>query len=176
MLRVSNETTVQKEYKILMYEFSIIIRLMDKMFEEDVSLLAKKVDLTFPQYFVLLIIDHEEGLLVSKIAKIGRWHVSTVMSLLERLLEKGLIKLEPVKRGKGSYVFLTDLGRKTITQEIDAPPPHIVKFMHSMGFEAVKKNLKMYHRVMDKVFGEKYMDEIREYLNKAREKIGPSID
>jgi len=82
--------------------------------------------------------------------------------------------LQALEKGKGSQVYLTDLGRSTITENIPCPPEQIKKFMMNMGVEAVKSNIDLYHNVMTGVLGERFMQEIRTNLSKASHKITSS--
>lgn len=65
MLKTNVETHIEKEFKSLMFEYHTLIRLINKIFEEDISKIAKSVDLTYPQFLALLFINHNEGLLIS---------------------------------------------------------------------------------------------------------------
>ncbi len=147
-------------HKLKIYEAYTLTRFLNKMFEDQVGAFAKSIDLTIPQAHLMTMIYFHEGLLVSEIARIGAWHISTVMSILSRLAKKGLIKYEPVEKGKGSYVFLTNTGKRIIEDRWDIER----KFMNILPPQKLVNNLKQIYAVLERYYDRSLMDQIKEHI------------
>lgn len=88
-----------------------------KVMEEDWQSAAKSVGLTQAEQHTLWVIFFEGGASVSTIAKYGLWDRSTVMQVLKRLKEKGLVSIEKDDRDlRVSYVKLTKEGEEKRAQ------------------------------------------------------------
>jgi MarR family transcriptional regulator, protease production regulatory protein HPr len=82
-----------------------------KVLEEDWQKSAKTIGLTQAEQHILWIVSLEEDITISKIAYYGLWDVSTVMQVIKRLKDKGLVKLEKKNDDRRiSYVYLTEKG------------------------------------------------------------------
>lgn len=82
-----------------------------KVLEEDWQKSAKAIGLTQAEQHILWIVSLEEDITISKIAYYGLWDVSTVMQVIKRLKDKGLVKLEKKNDDRRiSYVYLTEKG------------------------------------------------------------------
>ncbi|MFC0188350.1 MarR family transcriptional regulator [Fictibacillus aquaticus] len=82
-----------------------------KVLEEDWQKSAKSIGLTQAEQHILWIVHFEQEATVTRIAQIGLWDVSTVMQVIKRLREKGLVDiLKKNSDRRVSYVKLTDEG------------------------------------------------------------------
>lgn len=171
MFYTGDENFLIKEFKSIMYEFHMLLRKVNSIFESDISELAKKSDLTFSQFYTLLIIYYEKEVLVSKIARLGSWHITTVMTQLNRLSGMELVEIKPASKGKGSVVSLTDLGRNLITRPIECPNLKIKGLMESIGYENTKKSIDLCHKAILHVLGEEQLSEINIHGLKAKKII-----
>ena len=156
------------ENKMLMYEYFIAVRLLNKVLEDEGSKLAREMGLTLSQYTAFRIISNQEGLLISEIAKIGSWHISTVMTILTGLLKKSLVKYKPVQKGRGSYVYLTDLGRDIIKENSGWYSP---KFLEVLENEGIKRNLHNVYKIIGEAYGGEHIKDIKEHILKSRHKM-----
>lgn len=153
---------------IQVYEYYILIRMLNKMIEEENTKMAQKVGLTHPQYFALAIIYYHNRLLVSEIARIGSWHISTTMNLISRLKEKKLIQLEPVEKGKGNEVILTELGKELAADFFFNSSEKIKRFYEAIGPEGFDNNLQKIYHILGEVMGHQVMEGIKVHIVKAR--------
>lgn len=88
-----------------------------KIVEEDWQRAAKSAGLTQAEQHTLWIIFFEGGASITKIAKYGLWDRSTVMQVVKRLKEKGLVYIEKDEQDlRVSYVKLTEEGKKRRAQ------------------------------------------------------------
>ncbi|WP_408006675.1 MarR family winged helix-turn-helix transcriptional regulator [Pseudalkalibacillus sp. A8] len=84
-----------------------------KILEEEWQKSARSIGLTQAEQHVLWIVHLEKEATITKIATIGLWDVSTVMQVITRLKQKGLITL--IKKSSDrrvSYAVLTDKGQE----------------------------------------------------------------
>lgn len=149
------------------YEVYTLTRFLNKMFEEQVGTFAKKINLTMPQAHLMTILYFQEGLLVSEIARIGAWHISTVMSILSRLIKKGLIRYELVEKGKGSYVFLTEKGKEYAEKLFDMQK----EVMNTLPTQKMENNLTQIYAVLEKYYDRSLMDQLKEHIFYARRTV-----
>ncbi|MCF6408361.1 MarR family transcriptional regulator [Pseudalkalibacillus salsuginis] len=84
-----------------------------KVLEEEWQKSARSIGVTQAEQHVLWIVHLEKEATITKIATIGLWDVSTVMQVITRLKQKGLITL--IKKSSDrrvSYAVLTDKGQE----------------------------------------------------------------
>lgn len=84
-----------------------------KALEEEWQKSARNIGLTQAEQHVLWIVELEKEATITRIANIGLWDVSTVMQVINRLKQKGYLKL--IKKStdrRVSYAVLTEEGHK----------------------------------------------------------------
>ncbi len=91
-----------------------------KVLEEEWQKSARSIGLTQAEQHVLWIVHLEKEATITKIASIGLWDVSTVMQVITRLKQKGLITLmKKAADRRVSYATLTDLGEQKIQESYE---------------------------------------------------------
>ncbi|MBU8907775.1 MarR family transcriptional regulator [Desertibacillus haloalkaliphilus] len=84
-----------------------------KILEDDWQKAAQQIGLTLAEQHALWIIYFEQKAPMSRIAEVGLWDLSTVMQIVKRLKEKGLVKTEKDENDlRISYVLLTEKGKQ----------------------------------------------------------------
>lgn len=154
----------QDDEKSLIYENLLVMRRLNKMFEEGLAEASKAIGLTFPQSFILHMIHNNEGIMPSEIARIGSWHLSTVTSLLSGLLRKELIYLKALKKGKGSQVFLSRKGKSFGNKSFTISSGKLKNFVDEIGSENLKYYLEIIYDMFSKVDGGEYEKVIRRHM------------
>ncbi|TLS36405.1 winged helix DNA-binding protein [Pseudalkalibacillus caeni] len=82
-----------------------------KVLESDWQKHAREIGLTQAEQHVLWIASIEKEATITRISEVGLWDVSTVMQVLKRLKDKGLIEMHKKESDRRiSYVTLTDQG------------------------------------------------------------------
>lgn len=155
----------QEEMSIF-FEYLTTLRFVHKIYEDAISKIAKRYGMSFPQFLVLLIVNCNEGLKVSEIARIGSWSVSTVTSLLTGLVKKEMLKLEPVTNGKGKSVYLTDLGREITNRPHNIFSTKLARFIEVIGYERMKRNVDFSYKIIEQVDGGDFEQIVKHHLSK----------
>ncbi|MEI5639435.1 MULTISPECIES: MarR family winged helix-turn-helix transcriptional regulator [unclassified Pseudoalteromonas] len=84
--------------------------------------LLKKLDLTYPQYIVLLILWEQDGLLVKEIGARAELSSNTLTPLLKRLAERDIVtRSRNSEDERQTFIHLTDKG-KALEQECACIP------------------------------------------------------
>jgi MarR family protease production transcriptional regulator HPr len=82
-----------------------------KVLEEEWQKAAKEIGLTQAEQHILWIVFIEKEATITRVADLGLWDVSTVMQVVKRLKDKGLIKVKKKANDRRiSYVELTEAG------------------------------------------------------------------
>lgn len=112
------------------------VRGVYKVLEEDWQKSAKALGLTQAEQHILWIVSFEQEATISRIAQLGLWDVSTVMQVIKRLKEKGLVQMLKKDHDRRiSYVSLTEEGAKK--QEMSAEGK--IQFMNICGHGGSRK-------------------------------------
>jgi MarR family transcriptional regulator, protease production regulatory protein HPr len=138
-----------------------------KVLEDDWQKSAKKIGLTQAEQHVLWISSLEKDITISKIANYGLWDVSTVMQVIKRLKDKGLVTLEKKDDDRRiSYVYLTEEGKvkQKLSMNFNCK---IYGFLQNWLQEGDKqefyKNLIQLHRDLNEHFhGEEFVEWVEE--------------
>ncbi|WP_245893864.1 MarR family winged helix-turn-helix transcriptional regulator [Salsuginibacillus halophilus] len=86
-----------------------------KVLEEDWQRSAREIGLTLAEQHTLWIIQIEGKATMSRVAEVGLWDLSTVMQMMKRLKEKGLVQTSKNEEDlRVSYVVLTTLGEEKV--------------------------------------------------------------
>ncbi|WP_018923903.1 MarR family winged helix-turn-helix transcriptional regulator [Salsuginibacillus kocurii] len=89
------------------------LRGLSKIMEEDWQRFAQDLGLTQAEQHALWVIDSGEKATMSQVAKVGLWDLSTVMQLIKRLKQKGLVTTTKDEQDlRISYVTLTEEGKR----------------------------------------------------------------
>ncbi|KSU85679.1 winged helix DNA-binding protein [Fictibacillus enclensis] len=109
------------------------VRGVYKVLEEDWQKSAKALGLTQAEQHILWIVSFEQEATISRIAQLGLWDVSTVMQVIKRLKEKGLVQMLKKDHDRRiSYVSLTEEGAKK--QEMSAEGKNsIYEYLRTWG-------------------------------------------
>ncbi|WP_137405078.1 MarR family winged helix-turn-helix transcriptional regulator [Echinicola rosea] len=109
-------------------------RLMIKAYQPHLG----KLDLTYPQYLVLLVLWEKDHLTVSQISQALMLESNTLTPLLKRLEEKGLLKRTRDKDDERKvFVTLTSNG-KTMREKAVCIPTEIMKNVDVLNLEEMK--------------------------------------
>lgn len=85
-----------------------------KLLEQDWQAMANEAGLTMAEQHILSILYFEKEATMTEIADLGLWDVSTVMQVVKRLKEKGLVQSKKMPHDRRiSYVSLTEEGEET---------------------------------------------------------------
>lgn len=141
-----------------------------KVIEEDWQKAARSKGLTQAEQHTLWVVFFEGRASISTIAQFGLWDRSTVMQVVKRLKEKGLVFIEKDEKDlRVSYVMLTEEGKKR-RAETRTSHYEFIEYMTELmkedpdGFQNL---LKMLEKINRRYYGEEFINwveqtEIRE--------------
>ncbi|MDR7072650.1 MarR family transcriptional regulator [Fictibacillus barbaricus] len=138
-----------------------------KVLEEDWQKSAKALGLTQAELHILWIVSFEEDITISKIAYYGLWDVSTVMQVIKRLKEKGLVELEKKNDDRRiSYVYLTEKGWEKQKESADFNCQvygFLQKWLEDGDRREFYRELVQLHKDLNKHFhGEDFVDWVED--------------
>ena len=140
-----------------------------KAVEEDWQKAAQSVGLTQAEQHTLWVIFFEERASISTIAKYGLWDRSTVMQVVKRLKEKGLVYIEKDEKDlRVSYVLLTEEGKKRRAKSREANYDFL-KFIEKQSVEDREGFINLI-KFLEKINRNYYGDEFIEWVEKTEEK------
>ena len=140
-----------------------------KAVEEDWQRAAHSVGLTQAEQHTLWVIFFEGRASVSTIAKYGLWDRSTVMQVVKRLKEKGLVYIEKDEKDlRVSYVMLTDEGKKrrADTRKANYDFLNFIEKQSEEDREGFSNLLKFLEKINRNYYG----DEFIEWVEQTEEK------
>lgn len=146
-----------------------------KVLEDEWQKSAKSLGLTQAEQHILWIVSFEKEATISRIAQIGLWDVSTVMQVIKRLKEKGLIQLLKKDHDRRiSYVILTEKGADKQRQSMDSTNK-VFEFLQTWSGNQENQvfidQLTGLHKDMNKHFhGSEYVEWIEETGRQLQEK------
>nr|WP_157501486.1 MarR family transcriptional regulator [Echinicola vietnamensis] len=109
-------------------------RLMIKAYQPHLS----KLDLTYPQYLVLLVLWENDHLTVSQISHALMLESNTLTPLLKRLEEKNILKRERDREDERKvFVSLTEKGQ-TMREKAVCIPTEIMKNVDILNLDEMK--------------------------------------
>lgn len=141
-----------------------------KVIESDWQTVANSVGLTQAELHTLWMVYFEGRASITTIANHGLWDRSTVMQVVKRLKEKGLVTVEKDDQDlRVSYVILTEEGKKrqssTATAEFG-----FFNFLHELRLEDEEGYNKFISFI--ELFNKKYHgEEYCEWVNKTAEQF-----
>nr|WP_090886613.1 MarR family transcriptional regulator [Evansella caseinilytica] len=145
------------------------IRGLNKILEEEWQTNARKLGLTLAELHVMWIVNSKNQLSVSDIAKIGLWDRSTVMQMIKRLQEKGLVRMiKSEKDLRVTYVELTPKGKEKREQSRQKEFK-LFEFLHSYekNNEQWMTEFCRFYREVNRYFhGDEFVDWVEETTEK----------
>ncbi|SFD70862.1 MarR family transcriptional regulator, protease production regulatory protein HPr [Bacillus sp. OV194] len=147
-----------------------------KVLEDEWQKSAKSLGLTQAEQHILWIVSFEREATISRIAHLGLWDVSTVMQVIKRLKDKGLIQLLKKDHDRRiSYVTLTEEGAKK--QQMSSEGKYSVysylqAWSKDHGNQEFLVQLVNLHRDMNEHFhGTEYVEWIENTGRQLRDKV-----
>ncbi|OIJ20338.1 hypothetical protein BKP45_09770 [Anaerobacillus alkalidiazotrophicus] len=137
-----------------------LLRGTSKVVEEDWQKVAHLAGLTQAEQHTLWIIYFEERASITKIANYGLWDRSTVMQVVKRLKEKGLVTIEKDEKDlRVTYVILTEEGRKRqlATTKEDYSLFNYLNQLRIENEEAFNQFIKILVKINQQYHGEEYV-------------------
>ncbi|MFZ6051815.1 MarR family winged helix-turn-helix transcriptional regulator [Halocola ammonii] len=114
--------------------------------------LLEKLDITYPQYLVLLVLWERDVQSVSTIGKTLYLESNTLTPLLKRMEQKGLLVRERSKEDERTVmVSLTEKG-KDLREEAVCIPKQIIESLS--GEEIDEKEIKQFRKTLYKILGQ----------------------
>ncbi|PYZ98544.1 hypothetical protein CR205_08145 [Alteribacter lacisalsi] len=151
------------------------IRGMAKTLEEEWQAGAKELGLTLAEQHIMWIVYLEERASISTIAKVGLWDRSTVMQVIKRLVNKGLVLVEKDESDlRVSYVKLTDQGHQKRKQTQSASF-ELFEFIQEYQKEKPEfiEELVAFHREANRHFhGEEFVEWVERTTSEYESKTG----
>lgn len=84
--------------------------------------LLAKLDLTYPQYLVMMVLWEQDAINIKKISEETFFDSGTITPLLEKLVKKGLIKIEVSKADRrNKFIHLTARGKVLKERALEVP-------------------------------------------------------
>lgn len=131
-----------------------------KVVEEEWQKAARSVGLTQAELHTLWVIYFEGRASITTVANYGLWDRSTVMQVVKRLKEKGLVTIEKDEQDlRVSYCLLTDEGsnRQLATAAIDNNFFHYIQELRNEDEEGFKQFIRFLVKINQKFHGEEFV-------------------
>ena len=102
----------------LCFPFYAVSRLIIRAYQDDLD----RLDITYPQYLVMLVLWEKEGITVNEIGERLILNTNTITPLLKRMESMDLIKRTQSKEDQRRVVVtLTDVGKLMKEKAVDIP-------------------------------------------------------
>jgi DNA-binding MarR family transcriptional regulator len=112
--------------------------------------LLEAMDLTYPQYLVLMVLWEHEELSVKEIGELLMLNTNTLTPLLKRLQKRELLSRERSRSDERKVVIrLTEAGRALREQAVDIPEK-LFELLH-MSMEDIQSLKQMLHLFIDAI-------------------------
>ncbi len=172
-LKIEKHQELKKtQNRSLLYESYSICRILEKVIAEEIGNHAKISGITFPQYHVLTILRLQNDLMISEIARLGYWSIAGVMSLVDGLKKKGLVKTEPVEKGRGSKVLITARGEGIVVNQMENMMSNLDEVFEDTELENIQNIVSfIQHNVLNKFLDQEVIEDIEEHFFLAKRKF-----
>ncbi|GGZ32689.1 MarR family transcriptional regulator [Echinicola pacifica] len=110
-------------------------RLMIKAYQPHLS----KLDLTYPQYLVMLVLWEKDKLTVTEISKLLLLESNTLTPLLKRMEEKGLISRQRDTMDERKVFVMLSTDGRAMRQDAACIPTAILKEVDVLSIEEMKE-------------------------------------
>ncbi|TMW73718.1 MarR family transcriptional regulator [Alteribacter natronophilus] len=151
------------------------IRGMAKTLEEEWQTGAKQLGLTLAEQHIMWIVYLEDRASISTIAKVGLWDRSTVMQVIKRLVNKGLVQVQKDESDlRVSYVILTEAGHEK-RKQTQSSSFKLFEFIQEYQKEKPEfmKELVDFHREANRYFhGEEFVEWVEKTTEEYDQKTG----
>lgn len=146
-----------------------LIRGLYKALDNDWRKAAAEVGLTPCQQHLLWILSFKNGSTLTELSEIGVWHVSTVMSMVERMERNGLVSKEVDSNdARTKRIFITEKGRR-VRQETLKGEGHfrLLALLNNMKEKEVEEGTKILQYLVSELLGERFL----EFVHTSAEQI-----
>jgi len=112
--------------------------------------LLEVLDLTYPQYLVMLVLWDEDGVMIKRLAERTRFDAGTLTPILKRLEHKGIIERNVSSAdSRQKELIVTNIGRALQKRASDVPDALSCKINMSLEDAMTLKNLseKLYNAI-----------------------------
>lgn len=146
-----------------------LIRGLYKALDNDWRRAAAEVGLTPCQQHLLWILSFRNGSTLTEISEIGVWHVSTVMSMVERMEKNGLVTKEvDANDARTKRIFLTEKGCRVRKETLKGEEHfRLLSLLNNMNEKEVEEGTKILQYLVSELLGEKFV----EFVNKSTEEM-----
>ncbi|SHK46006.1 MarR family protein [Desulforamulus aeronauticus DSM 10349] len=146
-----------------------LIRGLYKALDSDWRKAASEVGLTPCQQHLLWILSFRNGSTLTELSEIGVWHVSTVMSMVERMEKNGLVtKVVDLNDARTKRIFVTEKGSRVRKETLKGEEHfRLLSLMNNMNEQEVKEGTKILQYLVSELLGERFI----EFVNSSSEQI-----
>lgn len=139
-----------------------LIRGLYKGLDNDWRKAAAQVGLTTCQQHLLWILYFKNGSTLTELSEIGVWHVSTVMSMVERMEKNGLVikEVDP-NDARTKRIYITAKG-EAVRKETEKGDKHfrLLKILNDMDEKDIEDGTKILYHLVHELLGEKFVEYV----------------
>lgn len=137
-----------------------LVRGLYKALDNDWRKAASEVGLTPCQQHLLWILHFKNGSTLTELSEIGVWHVSTVMSMVERMEKNGLVikEVDP-NDARTKRIFITDKGQRVREETIHEHSHYrLLELLNKMDDKEVEQGTKILNYLVKELLGERFVE------------------
>lgn len=146
-----------------------LIRGLYKAIDNDWRKQAGEIGLTPCQQHLLWILHFKNGSTLTELSEIGVWHVSTVMSMVERMEKNGLVTKEvDANDARTKRIYITDKGERVQQESIEGHDHYrLLELLNNMDSQEVEQGTKILHYLVKELLGERFV----EFVNSSSQQM-----
>lgn len=111
--------------------------------------LLKKLDITYPQYVVMMGLWEESGITIQSLVNVTKIDPGAMTLILKKLEAKGYVEVKKGEEDKRTrFVHLTEKGKKAEADAADIPQQLICK-VDNLEWEEAKKMIALIDKLSD---------------------------
>lgn len=149
-----------------------LIRGLYKAIDNDWRKAAGELGLTPCQQHLLWILHFRNGSTLTELSEIGSWHVSTVMSMVDRMEKNGLvIKKVDDQDARIKRIFITEKGEQLHKQTLNGEKHfRLMTLLEQMDEKDIENGTKILYSLVKQLLGQNFIDFVdstaKEIMNK----------
>lgn len=139
-----------------------LIRGLYKALDNDWRKAAGEVGLTPCQQHLLWIVHFRNGSTLTELSELGIWHVSTVMSLVERMEKNGLVikEVDP-NDARTKRIYATEKGERIRESSMKGEANfRLLGILDQMDPKEIEDGTKILYHLVNELLGEKFIEYV----------------
>lgn len=154
-----------------------LFRGLYKSIDDDIRRVAARYGLTPAQQHLLWVLSFNNGSTLTEISKLGQWHVSTVMNMVERMEKMELLyKIVDENDARVKRIFLTARGEELRKRtEDNVSSFRIAKMLAEMDMNEFSEEVKPLIQLVRRLEGDKFVQFVEDSTRSLIKSISADI-